>query len=138
MCVTQILISFVIELDYSSRRVSRICREKEKKMSPQTSIRRKSRLKMIAGVSVTALLGLGAALLPNGAGHGALAATPSVLLPPLPSFPFPFRSLKILAEPKLLRASIKFNINWNRLKKARPINGNSFFTTPNWLTGIWP
>lgn len=45
---------------------------------------------MIAGVSVTALLGLGAALLPNGAERGALAATPSVLLPPLPSFPFPF------------------------------------------------
>jgi phospholipase C len=59
-------------------------------MSPQTSIRRKSRLKMIAGVSVTALLGLGAALLPNGAERGALAATPSALLPPLPSFPFPF------------------------------------------------
>jgi phospholipase C len=62
-------------------------------MSPQTSIRRKSRLKMIAGVSVTALLGLGAALLPNGAERGALAATPSVLLPPLPSFPFPFPPL---------------------------------------------
>src|ERR1700761_338099 len=56
-------------------------------MSPQTSIRRKSRLKMIAGVSVTALLGLGAALLPNGAERGALAAKPSALLP---SFPFPF------------------------------------------------
>jgi phospholipase C len=62
---------------------------KEKKMSPQTSIRRKSRLKMIAGVSVTALLGLGAALFPNGDERGALAATPSVLLQPLPSFPFP-------------------------------------------------
>src|SRR6202021_402147 len=61
-------------------------------MSPQTSIRRKSRLKMIAGVSVTALLGLGAVLLPNGAERGALAATPSVL-PPLPSFPFPFPPL---------------------------------------------
>jgi phospholipase C len=58
-------------------------------MSPQTSIRRKSRLKMIAGVSFTALLGLGAAVLPNGAERGALAATPSVLLPPLPTFPLP-------------------------------------------------
>ena len=64
-------------------------------MSPQTSIRRNSRLKMIAGVFVTALLGLGAALLPNGAERGALAATPSVLLPPLPSFPFPFPPLPL-------------------------------------------
>ena len=43
-------------------------------MSLQTSIRRKSRLKMIAGVSVTALLGLGAPLLPHGAQYSALAA----------------------------------------------------------------
>ena len=57
-------------------------------MSSKTSIRRKSRLRMIAGVSVTALLGLGAAVLPNGAEHAALAATPAELLPPLP-FPFP-------------------------------------------------
>jgi phospholipase C len=67
-------------------------------MSPRTSIRRKSRLKMIAGVSVTALLGLGAALLPNGAERGALAATPSVLLPPLPSFPFPSLPLPFPAK----------------------------------------
>ncbi|MGA2053704.1 MAG: alkaline phosphatase family protein [Bradyrhizobium sp.] len=59
-------------------------------MLPQTSTRRNSRLKMIAGVSVTALLGLGAVLLPNGAERGALAATPSVLLPQLPPFPLPF------------------------------------------------
>ena len=44
---------------------------------------------MIAGVSVTALLGLGAALLPNGAERGALAATPSSLLPSFP-IPLPF------------------------------------------------
>jgi phospholipase C len=45
-------------------------------MFVNTSIRRQSRLKMIAGVSMTALMGLGAAvLLPHNAGRGALAAT---------------------------------------------------------------
>jgi phospholipase C len=45
-------------------------------MFPNTSIHRKSRLKMIAGVSMTALTALGAAvLLPHGASRGALAAT---------------------------------------------------------------
>jgi phospholipase C len=45
-------------------------------MLSNSSIRRKSRLKMIAGVSMTALMGLGAAiLLPHNAGTSALAAT---------------------------------------------------------------
>jgi phospholipase C len=49
---------------------------KKNNMLSNTSIRRKSRLKMIAGVSMTALMGLGAAvLLPHNAGSSALAAT---------------------------------------------------------------
>jgi phospholipase C len=45
-------------------------------MFPNTSTRGKSRLKMIAGVSMTALMGVGAAvLIPHNAGRGALAAT---------------------------------------------------------------
>jgi phospholipase C len=45
-------------------------------MFPNTSIHRKSRLKMVAGVSMTALTALGAAVLfPHGASHGARAAT---------------------------------------------------------------
>jgi len=45
-------------------------------MFPNRSIRRKSQFRMIAGVSMTALMGLGAAvLLPHAAGRGALAAT---------------------------------------------------------------
>src|SRR5580693_2857155 len=58
--------------------------------------RRKSRFK-IAGVSVAALLGLGAALLPCGTEGGALAETPSLMLPSLP-LPFPSSSLPLPAK----------------------------------------
>ncbi len=44
-------------------------------MPSHTPIRRKSRLKIVAGVSMTALMGLGVATLPHGADRGAFAAT---------------------------------------------------------------
>ena len=45
-------------------------------MFPNPSIRRRSQLRMIAGVSMAALMGLGVAgLLPHNGGRGAFAAT---------------------------------------------------------------
>src|ERR1700753_481123 len=66
-----------------------IASERKTNMFSTTSIRRKSRLKMIAGVFMTALIGWGAAeILPFNTGRSALAATQT---PPEPQSENPER-----------------------------------------------